>query len=104
MDGNEFKRTFMIFSGHLNDWFKTIDTMGYFRFAIATFLAIISMGAGAQTPSDYLTISGRGTDFNNNLIDSCSVMWKNERFENIFQVVTDSDGFYSVPIRKRGTQ
>ena len=63
-------------------------------------LVINTISVQAQTPSDSVLISGRVTDFNGMPIDSCTVMWQNEQFEPVFQTLTDSDGFYSVPIHK----
>lgn len=66
----------------------------------ALLLVINAIAVQAQTPSDSVLISGRVTDFNGMPIDSCTVMWQNEQFEPVFQTLTDSDGFYSVPIHK----
>ena len=70
------------------------------QIAIVTFMAITSLGVGAQTPNDSVTISGRVTDFKGIPIDSCTVMWQNEQFEPIAQALTDINGFYSVRISK----
>ena len=63
-------------------------------------LVINATIALAQTSSDSVLISGRVTDFNGLPIDSCTVLWQNERFEPIAQALTDSGGFYSVSVSK----
>lgn len=73
--------------------------MNYLKL-FALLLVINAIVVQAQTPSDYVIISGRVTDFNGKPIDSCTVMWQNEQYEPVFQTLTDSDGFYSVPIQK----
>ena len=55
------------------------------------FLVCLSAWAG-----DYVTISGRVTDYEGNAIDSCAVMLYNPDFSVAYEAISDSAGFYSI--------
>lgn len=61
------------------------------------FLIITSVSIYSQ---DYIRISGHVKDFNDNPIDSVTVRLKNENFENLYETVTDKEGFYSMTVEK----
>lgn len=45
-------------------------------------------------------ISGQVTDFNDHPLDSVSVFLKNKAFENMYESLTDSNGNYSMKVKK----
>ena len=49
---------------------------------------------------DSVTILGRVTDFNDQPIDSASVWWQSPYFNNIIDVVTNKDGYYTARVPK----
>jgi hypothetical protein len=63
---------------------------------IASFFSAIS----CVQHEDCVTIKGRVTDYQNNPLDSVSVMWQDEHFSNLFEAITDSAGYYEAKIKK----
>ena len=65
-------------------------------------LAALLLGGNlfAQTPADSVTIRGTVSDFNGNPVENCTVMWQNPSFDDVIQVLTDSQGHYSTRIPK----
>lgn len=47
-------------------------------------------------------ISGRVTDFNNNPIDSCTILIQNRAFEEMYVTYSDKDGYYSLDSVQKG--
>ncbi len=54
----------------------------------------------AQDETDYVTISGRVTDYDGNPLDSVSVFWQNEKFDVVQEDITDKVGYYTSRIKK----
>lgn len=53
-------------------------------------------GNGQET----VTITGRVTDFEGHPIDSCSIWWKAPSFENVMEVFTNKEGYYTARVPK----
>lgn len=54
-----------------------------------------------EKEKEYVTISGYVTDYDGNPLDSVSVSWMDPEFTgNIYEVFTDSSGYYSAVIKK----
>ena len=47
-----------------------------------------------------VTITGRVTDFEGHPIDSCSIWWKAPSFENVMEVFTNKEGYYTARVPK----
>jgi hypothetical protein len=45
-------------------------------------------------------ISGKVTDFNSSPIDSVTIRLKNDKFENVYETLSDRDGNFSMNVRK----
>lgn len=55
---------------------------------------------GAQNRTDFVTIRGHITDYDNNPLDSVSVFWMKKDFSDIKEVITNEDGYYEAKIKK----
>jgi hypothetical protein len=54
-----------------------------------------------QHTEDYVTIKGRVTDYQDNPLDSVSVIWLDEQFSKaLFEAITDSAGYYEAKIKR----
>lgn len=62
------------------------------------FLAISGLNLYAQ---DTVRIYGRVTDFRDTPLDSVTVRLKNKKFENLYETITDSDGYFSMKVEKK---
>lgn len=60
-------------------------------------VTILSENLSAQGKAK---LFGKVTDFNSNPIDSVSVILKNDKFENVYETMTDKDGNFSMSITK----
>lgn len=54
----------------------------------------------AQETSDSVTISGFISDYNNNAINNCSVMFMNSNFDVLFETKSNNNGVYQIRIPK----
>ncbi len=57
---------------------------------------------GTQSLSDYVSIYGRVTDYNNQPIDSCSVSVSNADFSTLYETYSDSLGSYRIDSIPKG--
>ncbi len=67
---------------------------------ILAFLLLSLCSAGYALPQDSVTIRGRVTDYNGQPIDSCSIFWQSPSFDDVRQVITNKDGYYTARIPK----
>lgn len=65
---------------------------------VVFFLAVSSLNLYSQ---DSVRIYGHVTDFNNIPIDSVTVRLKNKEFDNLYETITNKDGFFSMTVEKR---
>lgn len=70
------------------------------KIILFSFLLINSLICNSQNTNDYVTISGRVTDYNGNPLDSVSVFWQNEKFADIQEDITNKDGYYTSRVKK----
>lgn len=68
------------------------------KLVVYLFLAISSVSLYSQ---DSIRIYGHVTDFKDNPIDSVTVRLKNKKFENLYETITDKDGFFSMTVKKK---
>ncbi|GET24062.1 carboxypeptidase-like regulatory domain-containing protein [Prolixibacter sp. NT017] len=62
------------------------------------FLAVSGLNLYAQ---DTINIHGRVTDFKDTPLDSVTVRLKNKKFENLYETLTDKDGYFSMRVEKK---
>lgn len=67
------------------------------KIIVGVFLITCTLSLMAQ---DSVRISGYVTDFENCPLDSVSVRIKNKNFENIYETLTDANGYYSLEVQK----
>lgn len=48
----------------------------------------------------YFVVSGKVTDFNGLPLDSVTIRLKNNAFENIYETLSDKDGYYSMKVKE----
>lgn len=73
--------------------------------ALLSVLCILKLtGCYHSTAKDSLqetvTITGRVIDFEGHPIDSCSIWWKTPSFENVVEVLTNKEGYYTAHVPK----
>lgn len=61
-------------------------------------LSILSLSLNAQ---DTMRIFGYVTDFKGNSVENATVRVKDKKFNNLFECVTDRNGYYSLTIPKK---
>ena len=62
---------------------------------VLSFLLLLNISA-----QETVRLHGKVTDFNSIPIDSVSVRLKNEKFYNLFETLTDKDGYFSMDVPK----
>lgn len=57
--------------------------------------------SNAQNTTEYVTIKGHVTDYQNNPLDSVSVQWLNQQFsKELVNTLTDKNGYYEARVKK----
>lgn len=65
------------------------------------FISLLLMtGCQKGNGQETVTITGRVTDFEGHPIDSCSIWWKAPSFENVMEVFTNKEGYYTARVPK----
>lgn len=64
---------------------------------VLVFLAFNGLNLCAQYT---VSIYGRATDFNDSPLDSVTIRLKNKKFENLYETITDKDGYFSMKVEK----
>lgn len=65
------------------------------------FITILTVFLALNTYSqDSVRIYGYATNFNNQKLNGVTIRLKNDKFENLYETVTDSSGFYSITVAK----
>ncbi|MFT3737612.1 MAG: carboxypeptidase-like regulatory domain-containing protein [Breznakibacter sp.] len=65
-----------------------------------TIIFFVIFSIAASYSQDSVRIYGHVTDFGNRPLDSVSVRLKNKKFENLYETITDKNGFYSLTVLK----
>ncbi len=63
-------------------------------------LLLLIFGIMTSFAQDSIRIYGRVTDFNNQPLDSVSVLLKNKKFEDLYNTLSDKDGNYELKVLK----
>ena len=63
-------------------------------------LLLLALSTASVFTQETVRIYGRVTDFNDNPIDSVTVRVKNKKFENLYETITDSKGYFSMNVLK----
>lgn len=72
------------------------------KFINITFLSIFTIlsALSAQSKSDFVTIKGYVTDYENHPLDSVSIFFQDPLFETVHEAITDANGYYEASIKK----
>lgn len=69
------------------------------KIALLFGILLLTLSACIEERETFI-ISGKATDFNGQPLDSVTILLKNKAFENIYETLTDTNGNYSLDVKK----